>query len=158
MSNADQLETWLWLLLAAALGAAIGFEREWRGHEAGIRTAALVCVGAAVFGQLSLDSGDSRVAAAVVQGIGFIGAGVMFQRGANVRGVTTAATIWAAAGVGLLVAYELWLTAVLATLTIVVLLELAPVSDMVFRHGGRTSRGPDHSRGELEDSETAEER
>lgn len=54
MSNADQLETWLWLLLALGLGAAIGLERERRGHEAGIRTTALVCVGAALFGQVSL--------------------------------------------------------------------------------------------------------
>lgn len=140
MSNIDQLQTWLWLLVALGLGAAVGLEREWRGHEAGIRTAALVCAGAAVFGQVSLASGDSRVSAAVVQGIGFIGAGVVFQRGDSVKGVTTASTIWLVAGIGLLVAYELWLTAVLTTLTAVFLLELAPVSDMVFRHG-RTPPG-----------------
>ena len=150
MSNVDQLQSWLWLLMALGLGAAVGFEREWRGHEAGMRTAALVCAGATIFGQVSLAFGDSRVAAAVVQGIGFIGAGVMFQRGDNVRGVTTAATIWAVAGVGLLVAYELWLTAVLATLTIVVLLELAPVSDVVFRHGRRASRARVRERDELD--------
>lgn len=150
MSNADQLQSWLWLLLALGLGAIVGFEREWRGHEAGMRTDALVCAGATLFGQVSLAFGDSRVAAAVVQGIGFIGAGVMFQRGDNVRGVTTAATIWAVAGVGLLVADELWLTAALATLTIVVLLELAPISDMVFRHGRRTSRRRVRARDELD--------
>lgn len=150
MSNVDQFQSWLWLLMALGLGAAVGFEREWRGHEAGMRTAALVCAGATIFGQVSLSFGDSRVAAAVVQGIGFIGAGVMFQRGDNVRGATTAATIWAVAGVGLLVAYELWLTAVLATLTIVVLLELAPVSDMVFRHGMRASRARVRARYELD--------
>ena len=138
MSSVDQLQTWLWLLLALGLGTAVGFEREWRGHEAGIRTAALVCAGAAVFGHVSLVSGDSRVSAAVVQGIGFIGAGVVFQRGDSVKGVTTASTIWLVAGIGLLVAYELWLTALLTTLTAVVLLELAPVSDLVFRHGKRT--------------------
>lgn len=137
MSNVDQLQTWLWLLLALGLGATVGLQREWRGHEAGIRTAALVCVGAAVFGHISLISGDSRVSASVVQGIGFIGAGVVFQRGDSVKGVTTASTIWLVAGIGLLVAYELWLTAVLTTLTAVALLELAPVSDLVFRQGRR---------------------
>ena len=158
MSNADQLETWLWLLLVLGLGAAIGLERERRGHEAGIRTTALVCVGAALFGQVSLASGDSRVAAAVVQGIGFIGAGVMFQRGDRAKGVTTAATVWAAAGVGLLVAYELWLTAALVTATIIVLLELAPVSERIFRRGRDAAIDQDSWQYGLEDPESESER
>lgn len=158
MSNVGQLETWLWMLLALGLGAAVGLEREWRGHEAGIRTAALVCAGAAVFGQVSLASGDSRISAAVVQGIGFIGAGVVFQRGDSVKGVTTAATIWLVAGIGLLVAYELWLTAVLTTVTAVILLELAPVSDVVFRHGRRQPGGRSGSVGEVADRAAREKR
>lgn len=158
MSNVDQLQTWLWLLLALGLGAAVGFEREWRGHEAGIRTAALVCAGAAIFGEISLTTADSRVSAAVVQGIGFIGAGVMFQRGDSVKGVTTAATIWLVAGIGLLVAYELWLTAVLTTLTILFLLELAPVSNMVFQHRWRPPARPGGRAGETADRGSNEER
>ncbi len=140
MSNIDQLQSWLWVMLALGLGATVGLEREWRGHEAGIRTTALVCAGAAIFGQVSLATGESRIAAAVVQGIGFIGAGVMFQRGDNVKGVTTAATIWLVAGIGILVSYELWLTAVLTTVTAVAMLEMAPVADIVFRHSRKRVR------------------
>lgn len=135
MSNGGQLETYLWLLLAAALGAIVGVEREVRGHEAGVRTTAMVCLGAAIFGEVSNSFGDSRIAAGVVQGIGFLGAGLVFQRGESVKGVTTAATIWVMAGIGLLVSGELWLTAVLGTLTVVILLELAPVSDRILRWG-----------------------
>jgi len=105
--------------------------------------------GAALFGELGVVWGDGRLAAGVIQGIGFLGAGLIFQRGDDVRGVTTAATIWLLAGIGLLVAHDLWLTAVLLTVTTTVLLELSPVSDWVFATGeGRRSRrrsghGPD---------------
>ena len=135
MSNAEQLHFYFWLLLAAGLGAAVGLEREYRGHEAGVRTTALVCSGAALFGLASRDLGDTRIAAGVVQGVGFLCAGVVFQRGHLVRGVTTATTIWVMAAVGLLVAYHIWLTAVLTAATVIVLLELAPVSDWVLRRG-----------------------
>ena len=87
LSNADQFEVFAHLMLALVLGALIGMEREYRGHEAGVRTSALVCLGAALFGHTSLLYGDSRVAAGVVQGIGFLGAGLIFQRGPDVRGV-----------------------------------------------------------------------
>jgi putative Mg2+ transporter-C (MgtC) family protein len=133
MSERDQLELFLWVLMATGLGGLIGFEREFRGHEAGIRTTAIVCAGAALFGQVSIVLGDTRIAAGVVQGIGFLGAGVVFQRGNSVKGVTTAATIWATAAIGLIVASELWLLALLTTITIVILLELAPVSDKILK-------------------------
>jgi putative Mg2+ transporter-C (MgtC) family protein len=133
MSERDQFELFLWVLFAAGLGGAVGLEREFRGHEAGIRTTAIVCAGAALFGQVSLSLGDTRIAAGVVQGIGFLGAGLVFQRGTNIKGVTTAATIWAMAAVGLIVASELWLLALLTTVTIISLLELAPVSDLVLK-------------------------
>jgi putative Mg2+ transporter-C (MgtC) family protein len=71
MSERDQIELFLWILYAMGLGALVGLEREFRGHEAGMRTTALVCAGAAVFGQVSEAFGDSRIAAGVVQGIGF---------------------------------------------------------------------------------------
>lgn len=90
MSNADQFEIYLWVLFAFGIGAVVGLEREIRGHEAGIRTNGLVCAGAATFGLIGRDIGEDRVAAAVVQGVGFLGAGLVFQRGHSVRGVTTA--------------------------------------------------------------------
>lgn len=128
MSNPDQLDLFLRGLLALGLGAAVGLERELRGHEAGFRTTALVCLGAALFGELSVGYADSRIAAAVVQGIGFLGAGVMFQRGSIVRGVTTASTIWVVAAIGLVVSQKLWLVAILTTVAVIAVLELAPLS------------------------------
>ncbi len=135
MSNADQVEVFLRLLLALVLGGLIGAEREYRGHAAGLRTTALVCAGAALFGEVSTVAGDSRIAAGVVQGIGFLGAGVIMQRGRSVIGATTAATMWFVAGLGLLVANHLWLTALLSAATALTLLELEPVSVWLFRKG-----------------------
>jgi putative Mg2+ transporter-C (MgtC) family protein len=131
----DQVDVYLRLLLALGLGAAVGLEREFRGHEAGLRTTALVVLGAAIFGEASSLYGDSRIAAGVVQGIGFLGAGLIFQRGASVRNATTATTMWAMAGVGLAVAEDFWLVAILVTATVIVLLELAPLSDLIYRTG-----------------------
>jgi putative Mg2+ transporter-C (MgtC) family protein len=134
-TNGDQLRAYFWVLLALLLGAIVGLEREYRGHEAGLRTTALVCAGATMFTQVSVIFGDSRLAAGVVQGVGFLGAGLIFQRRQNVHGITTAATIWVMAAVGVVAGERLWLTAVLATFTVLAVLELAPVSDWVLRHG-----------------------
>lgn len=124
MSDADQIDLFLDVLLALGLGAAVGLERELRDRRAGIRTIGLVCMGAAVFALVSETfSEDSRVAAGVVQGIGFIGAGIVFQRGRDVVGLTTAATVWVMAGVGLLVGRELRLLAVLVAVSTIVALE-----------------------------------
>lgn len=154
MSNADQVEVFLRLALALSLGAAVGLQREFRGHEAGLRTSALVCVGAALFGEVSTTFAGDRVAAGVVQGIGFLGAGLIFQRDADVRGVTTAASIWVLAGIGLLVSRHLWLTALLVTMTMVALLELSPLSDMVFKLGTRRHReAARSSRGRLDNGD-----
>ena len=94
------------LALALAFGAIIGIEREWRHKNAGIKTNTLVAIGAATFAMLSNTFGANnhnpgQIAAAVVTGIGFIGAGVIIHRGATVQGVTTAATLWANASMGL---------------------------------------------------------
>jgi len=153
MSERDQLELFLWVLYAMGLGGAVGFEREFRGHEAGIRTTALVCAGAAMFGQVSGQFGDGRVAAGVVQGIGFLGAGLVFQRGENIKGVTTAATIWVMAATGLIVASELWLLPLLIAATLIVVLELAPVSDRVLKF----SRDRGHAHGDAKPAEDEEE-
>jgi putative Mg2+ transporter-C (MgtC) family protein len=100
------LDAGLNLLAAAALGAAIGFERQWRQRLAGLRTNTLVALGAAtfiLFGRLAGDTDSAaRVGAQVVSGIGFLGAGVIFKEGLNIRGLNTAATLWCSAAVGLL--------------------------------------------------------
>jgi putative Mg2+ transporter-C (MgtC) family protein len=94
------------LFVAACLGASIGLERQWRQHLAGLRTNTLVALGAAIFityaRAASDNEGATRIAAQVVSGIGFLGAGVIFKEGLNVRGLNTAATLWCSAAVGLL--------------------------------------------------------
>jgi putative Mg2+ transporter-C (MgtC) family protein len=80
MSNGDQFELFLRLAAALGMGALVGLQREFRGHQAGIRTSSLVCAGAALFGELGVVWGDARLAAGVIQGIGFLGAGLIFQR------------------------------------------------------------------------------
>ena len=94
--------------MAIALGALIGVEREWRQKHAGLKTMTLVSLGAAGFAMMSNTFGPenhnpAQIAAAVVGGIGFIGAGVIMHRGLTVQGVTTAATLWADASVGVAV-------------------------------------------------------
>jgi putative Mg2+ transporter-C (MgtC) family protein len=92
------------LATALLVGAVIGFERQWRQRMAGLRTNALVSIGAAGFVVFSaIVSGDTdhtRVAAQIVSGIGFLGAGVILREGINVRGLNTAATLWCSAMVG----------------------------------------------------------
>jgi putative Mg2+ transporter-C (MgtC) family protein len=91
---------------ALVLGIVIGLERQWHQHPAGLRTNALVCLGAALFVSLSLlmnDQGSpTRMASYVVSGIGFLGGGVILREGMNVRGMNTAATLWCSAAVGVL--------------------------------------------------------
>lgn len=91
--------------LALAFGAVIGVEREWRLKQAGLKTMALVAMGSAAFAMMSDTFGEDnhnpgQIAAAVVGGIGFLGAGVIMHRGLTVQGLTTAATLWSSASVG----------------------------------------------------------
>lgn len=109
------------LLLAMCLGSLIGAERQWRQRMAGLRTNALVATGVAVFILSSYaTSPDSpgRIAAQVVSGIGFLGAGVIMREGMNIRGLNTAATLWCSAGVGVLCGLGLYWNAVVATAVI----------------------------------------
>lgn len=89
---------------ALILGTAIGVERQWRQHPAGLRTNALVALGAALFVGLSAlidrESSPTRIAAQVVSGLGFLGGGVILREGLNVRGLNTAATLWCSGAVG----------------------------------------------------------
>ncbi|WP_086666531.1 MgtC/SapB family protein [Lentzea kentuckyensis] len=107
------------------LGALIGFERQYRARMAGLRTNALVAVGAALFVLLSAQGFDgqggdpTRVAAQVVSGIGFLGAGVILRDGLSVRGINTAATLWCAAAVGALAGAGMHAMAAAGTVAII---------------------------------------
>ena len=148
MDAGDQLEIVTHLLLAAALGALMGLERELRGMPAGVRTIALVTMGAALFTELSgLVGSEDRIAAGIVTGIGFLGAGVIFREGYTVKGITTAATIWSAAAVGMAVGRELYLVAVLGALIVFALLESRPLvraADNLLRQRARLLVDLDH--------------
>jgi putative Mg2+ transporter-C (MgtC) family protein len=116
------------LILAALLSGIIGFEREAHGRAAGLRTHILVCVGSTLIMLTSLYIFDSyigkvpldptRIAANVVAGIGFLGAGTIIRSGASVMGLTTAASIWAVAGIGLAVGCGYYLGALVCTFII----------------------------------------
>jgi len=121
------------LVLAAVLGGILGYERERKGRSAGVRTHMLVAVGAALFVIGPLQSGMpiedmSRVLQGIVQGIGFLGAGAIIVRTAQkqVEGLTTAATIWATAGIGVIAGLGLEATAVLSAGIILVILAIVP--------------------------------
>lgn len=148
----EQLEIAGRIALAALLGAIIGLEREYRGYAAGVRTMALVTMGAALFAEESfLFGGDTaRITAQIVTGIGFIGAGVIVRQGATVRGITTAATIWAAAAIGVAVGAQVYILAIIATLIAVVLLELRIVTKNV-RPGEREENDHDEEGGMYEE-------
>jgi putative Mg2+ transporter-C (MgtC) family protein len=124
----DQLAIVGRLAFAAALGAFIGLERELRGYPAGVRTVALVALGSTLFTDVGeVLGGDNRVAAGIVTGIGFLGAGVILREGYTIRGITTAATIWSAAAIGMAVGRELYLVAGLGSVLMFILLEARPV-------------------------------
>ena len=109
-------------VLAALLGGVVGWQREHLGIEAGVRTFAAVSLGACVFGLIY--PSDTRIAAQVVTGIGFLGAGVIMRGRMHVHGLTTAASLWAMASVGLAVAYGRIVLATLVTILLFVLLAI----------------------------------
>ena len=125
-----ELEMILRLLLAMALGAIIGYQRERAGKSAGLRTHILICVGAALFTVASLygfgaTADPSRIAAGIVAGIGFIGAGAIMRRGEGViEGLTTAATIWVVAAIGLAAGAGLYLVSAVTTAVVTIVLLL----------------------------------
>lgn len=114
------LELLLRVGMATLLGVAIGLERQWRSRMAGLQTMALVSMGAALFTILGAYSfgelqDPTRVAAQVVTGIGFLGAGVIMKQGSSVTGLNTAATLWATAAVGALAGAWMWREAVVGS-------------------------------------------
>jgi len=121
------------LVLAAILGGIIGYERERKARTAGVRTHMLVAVGAALFVLGPLQSGMeisdmSRVIQGIVQGVGFLGAGAIIIRSGQqkIEGLTTAANIWATAGIGVVVGLGLEATAVLSTIIVLIILAVVP--------------------------------
>ncbi len=122
--------TMLRLCLAAALGGVIGLERELKGKPAGLRTTMFICFGSAMFTILSSElagefSGDhTRIAAQIIPGIGFIGAGSILHSRGSVSGLTTAATLFVVASIGMAVGGGLYLPAVFATMVIFLALEV----------------------------------
>ena len=134
------------LAVAGVLGAAVGVERELREHEAGLRTHLLVSLGSALFTLVSaygfadvLNQGGpsvvrldpSRIAAQIVTGIGFLGAGAIIRQGLSVRGLTTAATLWVVAAIGMASGAGYYSAAILTTA--IVLLALGPLRGVAFR-------------------------
>ena len=136
MPDISSLDVAFRLLRAAVLGGAVGFEREVREREAGLRTHVLVSVGSALFFVVSayawtdwsfsqregLVFDPTRIAAQIVSGIGFLGAGAIIRQGLSVRGVTTAATLWLVAGIGMASGAGYWEAAVIATVGAIVTL------------------------------------
>ncbi|MDQ0878691.1 putative Mg2+ transporter-C (MgtC) family protein [Paenibacillus sp. V4I3] len=125
-------ELTLRIFAAATMGGVIGFEREWSNHAAGLRTHILVCIGSAAIMLLSIYGFNqfvdetnvridpARLAAQVITGIGFLGAGAIMRNGSTVSGLTTAASIWVVAAIGLCVGAGFFYCAILATFMVLV--------------------------------------
>ena len=131
------------LLTAALLGAALGFEREIRQKSAGLRTNILIAVGAALFTLMSIEMagpfGDpGRIAAQIVTGIGFLGAGAIMRTDSGMQGLTTAATVWVNAAVGVAAGGGQYHLAFIATgMTLAALLVLQPLERLIARRFAR---------------------
>ena len=126
------------LAVALGLSAVIGFERQWRNRLAGLRTNTLVALGAATFvifaALIPGEASPTRVAAQVVSGIGFLGAGLIFREGLSVRGLNTAATLWCSAAIGVLAGAGYLLYATVATgFVVFVNLLLRPIVSFINR-------------------------
>jgi putative Mg2+ transporter-C (MgtC) family protein len=143
MTPTPPSEAFLRLALAAVLGGAIGLEREHRRKPAGLRTNMLIALGSALFSILSVELGagagsPDRIAAQVVTGIGFLGAGAILRSGENVHGLTTAATIWVNAAIGMAAGLGSYtVAAVSAAITVVVLALLPFVEEFFEKRAGK---------------------
>jgi putative Mg2+ transporter-C (MgtC) family protein len=139
--------TWLELVIrlgsALLLGSMIGAERQWRQRTAGLRTYSLVSIGAALFVSLAPLTGvreESRIAAQVISGVGFLGAGVLMRTGLSVHGLNTASTIWCSAAVGILAGSGLYAAASLGTSFVLIInIFLRPLADWIGRHSKKES-------------------
>ncbi len=125
------------MLFAIVLGAVIGTERQLTKHYTGIITTIIVCVGSFAFASFNFLVGDAnsdvtRIAAQIVSGIGFLGAGVILSDGTKVKGINTAATVWASAAVGILCCLDkMWFAVAIAFAILITHLVLHPVTDYI---------------------------
>jgi putative Mg2+ transporter-C (MgtC) family protein len=130
LTLADQLDLALRLTVGLLLGAIIGFERELHSQPAGFRTHSVVALGAAIFTVVSAfaftgpGADPTRIAAQIVSGIGFIGAGTILHSRGQIRGLTTAASLWSVAGIGMAAGAGLYGVAVVGTVLMLVILSL----------------------------------
>ena len=162
--NGDFVEIALKIGLAALLSGLIGAEREWSGKAAGLRTHMLIAVGAALLTDVSVGVGDrfgaastawdpGRIAAQIVSGVGFIGAGTIIQARGAVRGLTTAAGLWVAAALGLAVGASYFVEAAVTTVVLlVILIALRPFERHMLRRNRQSVHlglGPGHELSEL---------
>src|SRR5580700_3095675 len=138
---------WLELVIrlgsALVLGSIIGAERQWRQRTAGLRTYSLVSIGAALFVSLAPLTGvreESRIAAQVISGVGFLGAGVLMRTGLSVHGLNTASTIWCSAAIGVLAGSGFFAAAVLGTAFVLIInIFLRPLAEWIGRHSKKES-------------------
>ncbi len=130
------------IVLSAIAGCLVGLEREIRRKPAGFRTLALISVGATIFTicsyKLGVDANRDRVAANIITGVGFLGAGVIFRNNGSVSGITTAATIWVAAALGMLIGIgEYWLSLITLSASLIILYALQYIQNWIdsqFQH------------------------
>lgn len=116
------------IVISFTLGALVGFDRERQGRDAGMRTYAAVCLGATLFTSIAEHVADtaaaSRIIANIVVGIGFLGAGIIYKDGKASKGLTTAATMWCTAAVGVAIGLDMYIIAVVSTGALYLLLSL----------------------------------
>jgi len=120
------------IISAFVAGGLLGLEREYHSKPAGFRTMILICVGSCLFSILSNTyiANPDRIASNIVTGIGFIGAGVVFKEGVNIKGITSAATIWIAASLGMCIGLRLYGLAIfVAVLVLIVLIVLSKLEE-----------------------------
>lgn len=138
------IEVFIKILVAFILGGVVGYERENKSRPAGLRTHILVAIGATLVQITSINyykysgvytSDPMRLGAQVISGIGFLGAGTILKEGLNIKGLTTAASIWTVACIGLAVGSGLYIEAIIATLFIYILLVwMKPVEDRILQN------------------------
>ncbi len=140
LSNSEVLIRLALALLASAL---VGYERERTKHPAGLRTHMLVCIGATLITLISIKmfpDDHTKLAAGIVTGIGFLGAGTIFKDKNNVRGLTTAASIWAVAGLGMALGEGVYFIAAAGTAAILFVLELSTIQNLLTGKNERRRR------------------
>ncbi len=140
----EQSEIVFRLITASLLGAAVGFERELRGTAAGIRTLALVSLGSALFTILailvSVGQNPGVITSSIITGIGFLGAGAILRTESDVKGLTTAATIWLSAGIGMTIGYGFVYEALIVSIIAVVFLAIVRIIEVKYFNKDRKKK------------------